>query len=85
MDIKAEISKLLSDAGSRHKGLVDYVVRQVTVGRHLSEVLDDPYVTNRSTPLERRALLEEPLVIDAVGTEVLDDLRSRIEALLNDR
>jgi hypothetical protein len=82
MDIRAEIQRLLSDSGSRHKGLVDYVVRQVGVGRHLSDVLDDPYVTNRTTPLERRALLEEPKVVDAVGDEVLSDMRARIEALL---
>lgn len=83
MDIPAEIAKLISDGGSRHKGLIDYVVRQVGLGRHLSEVLEDPYVTNRSTPLERRALLEEPQVVDAVGVEVAEELRARIEALLH--
>lgn len=82
MDVEAEIAKLLADRSAKHKRLVEYVVRQVGGGRHLSEVLEDPYVTNRSTPLERRALLEEPEVVDAIGAEVLDDLRSRIETLL---
>lgn len=83
MDIPAEIAKLISDGNSRHKGLIDYVVRQVHVGRHLSEVLEDPYVINRSTPLERRALLEEPQIVDAVGAEVAEELQARIEALLH--
>jgi len=82
VDIKAEIAKLLADAGARHKHLVEYVVRQVSGGRHLAEVMGDPYVTNRSTPLERRALLEEPDVIEAIGDEVLGDLRARLEALI---
>lgn len=84
MDVEAEIAKLLADSGARHKRLVEYVIRQVGAGRHLAEVLEDPYVTNRSTPLERRALLEEPEVVDAIGAEVLDELRARIEALLQE-
>jgi hypothetical protein len=83
MDIPAEIAKLISDGGARHKGLVDYVVRQAGTGRHLAEILDDPYITNRSSPLERRALLEEPEVVDAVGDEILGEMRSRVEALIN--
>ena len=82
MDIRAEIRKLISDPSAKHKRLVEYVVRQVAGGRHLSEVLEDPYVTNRTAPLERRALLVEPAVVDAVGDEVLEDLRARLEALV---
>jgi hypothetical protein len=84
MDIRAEIRKLISDPSAKHKRLVEYVVRQVAGGRHLAEVLEDPYVTNRTAPLERRALLEEPEVVAAVGDEILEDLRARLEALVRD-
>jgi hypothetical protein len=83
LDIQAEVARLLNDSGATHKRHVEYVVRQVRGGRHIAEVLEDPYVTNRATPLERRALLEEPEVVDAVGDEVLKDLKAQLEALVN--
>ncbi|MEW6583026.1 MAG: hypothetical protein AB1416_09725 [Actinomycetota bacterium] len=82
MDIQAEVARLVGDANARHKRLVEYVVRQVAGGRHLADVLDDPYVTNRSTPLERRALLEEPEVVETIGSDVVASLRARLEAVL---
>lgn len=82
MDIEAEVARLLNDTGANHKRHVEYVVRQVKEGRHIAEVLEDPYVTNRVTPLEQRALLEEPEVVEAVGNEVLRDLKAKLEALV---
>ena len=40
-------------------------------------MLDDPYVVNRSTTIDRRALLEEPEVVDAAGEDSLDDDAAR--------
>jgi hypothetical protein len=79
--IKDEIRKMIVDDSARHKRLIEYVVRQLGAGRDLDEVLDDPYVTNRSNVLDRRALLEEPEVIEAAGAEVLEHMRSQLEAL----
>ena len=45
-------------------------------------MLEDPYVVNRINLVERRALLEEPEVIEAAGDEVLAQMRSRLEAAL---
>jgi hypothetical protein len=81
MDLRDEISRLVGDKNAAHKRLVQYVVRQVHAGRSLAEVLDDPYVTNRSTTLERRALLEEPDIVMAVGEEI-EEMRAELERAL---
>jgi hypothetical protein len=42
----------------------------------------DPYVTNRLAPVDRRALLEEPEVVEAAGgSQVLERMRAELEAL----
>lgn len=82
MGIQEEVAKLVGSSSAKHKRLVEYVVRQVATDRHLSDVLEDPYVTNRLSELERRALLEEPEVIAAVENDVLSDMRTRLEATL---
>ena len=81
MDIRDEITRLVGDKNARHKRLVQYVVRQVHAGRSLASVLDDPYVTNRASTLERRALLEEPEIVIAVGQEI-EELRAELERAL---
>jgi len=61
---------------SRREGfLARYVVREHRRGRPLAEILDDPYVRNRSTPDERKRLLDEPEVVAALGDNALDELR----------
>jgi hypothetical protein len=44
-----------------------YVIREHERGRALMEILDDPYIKNRTTPLERERLLDRPEVIRALG------------------
>src|SRR4051812_40244492 len=55
--------------------LARYVLREHARGRPLDEVLDDPYVRNRSTPEQRVRLLERPEVIAALGETALSELR----------
>jgi hypothetical protein len=81
MGLREEVDKLVNDRGAVHKRLIEYVVRQLGAQRPLADVLQDPYVLNRSTPLQRRALLEEPEIVDAVSDDVLATLRSQLEAL----
>jgi hypothetical protein len=52
-----------------------YVIREHERGRSLSEVLDDPYVKNRTTPQERERLLDRPEVIRALGDDVVGQAR----------
>jgi hypothetical protein len=59
----------------REDFLMRYVLREHHRGRSLAEVLEDPYVRNRSTPQERARLLERPEVIEAIGEQALSDLR----------
>ena len=81
MGIREELDRMLNDSDAGHKRLIEYVVRQLGGGRNLSEVLEDPYVTNRSNPIERRALLDEPEVVKAASDDVLAGLRAQLEAL----
>lgn len=82
MGIQEEIAKLVSDSGAGHKRLIEYVVRQLGGGRTLAAVLEDPYVTNRASELGRRALLEEPEVVEAATGEAIADLRAQLDAIV---
>ena len=82
MSVREEIRRLINTESAQHKRLIEYVVRQLNTGRSLREVLDDPYVVNRSTTIDRRALLEEPEVVDAAGETSLATMRRELEAAL---
>jgi hypothetical protein len=58
---------------SRQDQLAAYVIREHGLGRSIEEILDDPYLRNRSTEEERRRLLERPDVIQAVGDHLRGD------------
>ena len=82
MGIKDEVKRLVDSDSAAHKRLIEYVVRQLRAGRSLTTVFEDPYVTNRLGPVDRRALLEEPEVIEAAGgSEALERMRAELEAL----
>jgi hypothetical protein len=82
MGLQDEVRRLIASDNAKHKRLIDYVVRQIHGGRDLDVVLEDPYVTNRISPIERRALLEEPEVIAASREDVLQRMRAQLEALV---
>ena len=68
-------------AKSSHEDrVVAYLIREHERGRDLAEILDDPYVKNRTTPLERERLLDRPEVIKAIGNDTIADARQEIEA-----
>jgi hypothetical protein len=54
------------------------VIREHARGRSLTEIVDDPYVRNRSTPEERARLLERPEVVAALGDNALEELRQAL-------
>jgi hypothetical protein len=60
---------------SREGYLSRYVVREYGRGRSLRDILDDPYVRNRSTEHERARLLERPEVVAAIGDQAVAELR----------
>jgi hypothetical protein len=53
-----------------------YVIREHERGRALGEILEDPYVKNRTTPQERDRLLDRPEVIRALGDDVVEQARA---------
>ena len=64
----------------REDFLARYVLREHARGRPLDEIFDDPYVRNRSTPEDRRRLLDAPEVVAALGANALDELRRTLHA-----
>jgi hypothetical protein len=47
--------------------VAQYLIREHERGRRLDEILDDPYVRNRTTETERARILERPEVVHAIG------------------
>jgi hypothetical protein len=56
----------LSGRSRREQYLELYVLREHARGRRLDEILDDPYVRNRTTDSERARLLDRPEIVAAV-------------------
>ena len=69
----------------REEYLSRYVLRQYTRGRSLQDVLEDPYVRNRSTLQERARLLERPDVVAAIGEQTVADLKQSLAGVHADR
>jgi hypothetical protein len=55
--------------------VAEYVIREHHKGRDLSDILDDPYVTNRLTPDQVRRLLDRPEIVHAVGNDLIAQQR----------
>jgi hypothetical protein len=81
MGIQDEVRKLVNSESARHKRLIEYTVRQLKTGRDLADVMEDPFITNRLSVVERRALLDEPDVIAAASEDVLERMRAQLEAV----
>jgi hypothetical protein len=64
----------------REQYLAQYVSREYARGRSFDDILEDPYVRNRSTPAERARLLERPEVIAGIGARTERDLRLALAA-----
>ena len=52
-----------------------YVIREHERGRPLAEILDDPYIKNRTTPQERERLLDRPEVVRALGRSTIEEAK----------
>lgn len=64
----------------REQYLERYVLREHARGRALADVLDDPYIRNRSTLEERARLLERPEVIATLAEGALAEIRRAVAA-----
>ena len=52
-----------------------YVIREHERGRSLADILDDPYIKNRTTAGERERLLDRPEVVRALGRDVVESAK----------
>ena len=50
--------------------VAEYVIREHHRGRSLTDILDDPYITNRLSPDQIRRLLDRPDIVHAVGDDL---------------
>jgi hypothetical protein len=55
-----------------------YVLREHERGRQLQEILDDPYVTNRTNVEQRARLLDNPDLVRAIGEDVVEQTRASL-------
>jgi hypothetical protein len=65
----------LFSRSQQEERLAAYVIREHDRGRSLTEILDDPYIKNRTTAPERDRLLERPEVIRAIGDDIVEAAR----------
>ena len=56
--------------------IAQYVIREHERGRPLADVLDDPYIKNRTTESERQRLLDRPEVVRALGHDVVEQAKT---------
>jgi hypothetical protein len=47
--------------------VAQYLIREHERGRAVDEILEDPYVRNRTTERQRARLLDRPEVIESLG------------------
>jgi hypothetical protein len=78
----AKLSELLRNPfsflfarSSNEERVAAYIIREHERGRTLTEILEDPYVRNRTTPNERDRLLDRPELIRALGDDVIAAVR----------
>ena len=55
-----------------------YVIREHERGRPLAEILDDPYIKNRTTQSERERLLDRPEVVRALGSDTVEAAKDQL-------
>ena len=58
--------------------LATYVIREHERGRSLAEILEDPYIRNRTTPEQRERLLDNPQVVRALGEGVVERAKAEL-------
>jgi hypothetical protein len=58
--------------------LVEHVVREVRRGRHLGDVMTDPFIVQRTSEAERRALLDHVEIVRAVGQAVTQQIKGQL-------
>jgi hypothetical protein len=59
--------------------MATYVLREHERGRPLTEILEDPYVKNRTTEEQRARLLDNPDIVRAIGEDSIAQARATLD------
>ena len=70
----------LGTRSTAEERIAQYVIREHERGRPLAEILEDPYVKNRTSPQERARLLDRPEVVRALGHDVVESARAQVSS-----
>ena len=65
---------------SQDERLANYVLREHERGRPLADILEDPYVRNRTSPEARNRILDRPEVVHALGESAIADARALLSS-----
>ena len=60
--------------------LATYVIREHERGRTLAEIMEDPYLRNRTDAQQRARLLDNPEVVRAIGKDTVESTRATLES-----
>jgi hypothetical protein len=77
-DTLAGLFSFLQSRSQIEERLAQYVIREHKSGRPLNDILEDPYVKNRTTPEQVARLLDRPDLIHAVGNDVISQARQTV-------
>jgi hypothetical protein len=66
--LRNPFSFLFARSGAEDR-LAAYIIREHGRGRPVREILEDPYLKNRTSEQQRARLLERPEVIRAIGQQ----------------
>ena len=72
----AGLFSFLQSRSQVEERLAQYVIREHKRGRTLAEILEDSYVTNRSSPEQIERLLDRPELIHAFGNDLISATRN---------
>jgi len=64
----------------REQEAMQHVLREVHSGRHLSDVMEDSFVTDRVNPGARDAIFDHPELAEAIGADTLAQMRKLMES-----
>lgn len=65
---------------SQEERVAAYLIREHDRGRSVAEIVEDPYVRNRSSEQEIARVLERPDVIKAIGDDMAEAAKADLGA-----
>jgi hypothetical protein len=78
--LRSPFSFLFARSATQER-LTVYILREHDRGRSLAEILEDPYIRNRTTQEERMRLLERPEVVQALGRDAIEHTRATLAGI----